>query len=212
MSVSIVIPYRYRSPQRDRAFNFVFSRLYEQWPGFEISVADSEDEDFSRSKAINQAVKQSHGDFLVICDADTICNTEPLTAALRYAQEHNTWAYPYGIYYNLTENDTQRILAGSPTQQLSQPIVYEHALDYVVSGMFVIPRWAFEAAGGFNPDFIGWGYEDDAFHHVVRKVLGPAHRVDGFISHLYHDAPESERFGQPNIERNRRICNHIKNT
>jgi hypothetical protein len=53
----------------------------------------------------------------------------------------------------------------------------------------VVPRPLWEHTGGFDEGFVGWGFEDSAFH----TVAGGSLRTPGELWHLYHvPAPETD--------------------
>jgi hypothetical protein len=62
---------------------------------------------------------------------------------------------------------------------------------------FVVPRAVWDAIGGFDERFKGWGWEDMAFQSVVCGLYGHE-RLDGDIWHLWHPrAEERIRRGTP---------------
>src|SRR5690606_41252282 len=56
----------------------------------------------------------------------------------------------------------------------------------------VVPRVVFEAVGGFDEGYRGWGAEDDAFWHAATIAAGDPQRVAGVAYHLHHK-PASTR-------------------
>lgn len=207
MNVSVLIPYRYSSPHKERLFAWVTSRLActLQWT---VVVAEGNlDGEFSRGKSINYAARLAKdADVFVICDADTIADPKFVHAAVDLATQGG-WALPYTMYYNLDENETELTLKRPTTTHLSPPRNPIHSLNYVVSGMVAVSREAFESVGGFDERFIGWGYEDDAFVSSLMSLVGPIQRADGFVSHLWHEIENEtgDPFDHPFIEHNRAL-------
>jgi hypothetical protein len=52
--------------------------------------------------------------------------------------------------------------------------------------MNVMTRSCFEAVGGFDERFIGYGFEDIALALSLETICGPHHRMAGTIYHLWH--------------------------
>src|SRR5690606_37920878 len=68
-----------------------------------------------------------------------------------------------------------------------------------------VPRAVFEAVGGFDPGYRGWGGEDNAFWHSASIVSGEPHRAPGAVYHLWHppaNEKRNERWRDSNYRRN----------
>lgn len=204
MKVSVLVPYRYSSLHKQKLFDFVMSRIYCTL-GWNIVVGDAPGE-FSRGGSINRAAELSDADVFVLCDADTIANPEYLQAAVDIAPASG-WVLPYTMYYNLDEIETEHIVTSPSTIRLLPPKHSIHALDYVVSGILVLSREAFEAVGGYDERFIDWGFEDDAFASSLKSLVGPTVRIEGFVSHLWHPIENAtgNPFDHPFIDHNRAL-------
>lgn len=209
MKVSALIPSRVteRDTWRGTLQQWVCQRLMESGLVDEIILADSDaNEPFNRAAARNHAAKKATGDIFVVCDADTFTRYEFLANAIENVRYHGTWAFPYGRYYNLTKMATIERL-WSTSSYVARPTIedIEHDLESS-GGMYVMSREAWDAVGGYPTAFRGWGYEDNCFALAAETFLGkPVRNRDGFVCHLWHHAPESVRFDQPQIEYNRRI-------
>jgi hypothetical protein len=53
-------------------------------------------------------------------------------------------------------------------------------------GIVVLRRDDYEAVGGIDPRFRGWGGEDISFGWALSVLVGVGHRLDGDLWHLYH--------------------------
>lgn len=216
MNVSVLIPYRpFDNYRREHILRFVKHRMELGFPDWEIvfGIDDPNDltEPFNRSRALNEAARNSYGDVLLICDADTICNETYLWQALKMIESGASWVFPYEMYYNLNQAYSDKILGQMADRQWKRPsdTDVEFALDYVVSGMLMVRRDLFETVGGFDEKFIDWGYEDDAFNLMLTAFGGESQRVpEGFVTHIWH--PPGLQFESPYIDSNRALFREYK--
>lgn len=204
MNVSIIMPCREADPWRTAIHSWVQERIAILYPKFELCRGDNEGQ-FSRSAARNIAAKKATGDIFIVWDGDTFCNDVHLQEALKIAADSGLWAFPYGRYYNLDRPYTWKVLNYGAGDHFERPLSDEIEHDlYSTGGIYVITRDAWNDVGGYDENFVDWGYEDTAFGIAAQTILGAPSRVsEGWVSHLWHPAPESVRFDQPNIDYNR---------
>ena len=66
---------------------------------------------------------------------------------------------------------------------------------------------------GFNPNFIGWGYEDDEMPNRVRQLGFNVGRIEGkkkICWHLHHfDGTGSLKAEQPNYKHNKNVYDTV---
>lgn len=210
--ISILIPFRSDGGHRDRLLDWVVQRWSVLLPDAEIVLSDGVGEGgvFSRSRARNLAVQKASGDLLIFADGDTTISWAGCKEALALF-EYEVWALPYTRYYNLTEHSTEEQITQSPGGPLLRTPDAEyifpslHHPEPAVSGVIMVARSAFEKIGGYDERFIGWGLEDRVFVMELEHEFGRGSRVSGPAYHLWHPAPEEERFGQPFFEHNRAL-------
>lgn len=208
MNLSILIPFQDNDPWRIKVFDLVVKRWERQFADAEIIIGhDDTPGPFSRARARNNAARLATRDVFCFADADTICNTLFLRTALARLE---TWIYPYRVYYNLNRSATVQVvkqLDREPATEFGRPEVEEceHAIPSI-GGIFFLRRKDFETIGGYDEQFVGWGYEDDAFRIAADLVIGHHDSLPlSWVSHLWHEAPERVRFGQPKILDNQRL-------
>ena len=67
---------------------------------------------------------------------------------------------------------------------------------------------------GYNPNFLGWGYEDDEAPFRVSKMGYNVGRIEGagkVIFHLHHfDGTGSKKEEQPHYKENEKILNYVQ--
>lgn len=156
---------------------------------------------FSKSAAVNNAFKHSHGDIIVILDADCYINPAIIThwAARLRAQRRagiRSWAVPYRYLLRLTEEMTKELLATSP----DCPFYFvKTAPSFEVEGsdgsgwghvygalIQIMPREAFVLVGGWDERFRGWGGEDRAFLQKLDALWGHYQNTPNVVYHLWH--------------------------
>jgi hypothetical protein len=173
-------------------------------PEAEICLGTSPEGDFCRGHAINDAFSKATNKVLLLADADTVFFAKPIQQAVEMVSNGTPWVIPYGSYYNVTQSQTWEILQRPPEQDIARPSTFIHCLPLAVSGLVVLPRDGFEAAGGFDERFRGWGYEDNAFQLALDARWGPYRRLeDAYCLHLWHEP--GLQFNQPYIDDNWRI-------
>lgn len=213
-------------PWRWRACEWITHRYKRLLPHAELVFGVSESEPFNRSEARNNAFAKSTGDMLLVADADTLFNVGQIAKGITLIQECGApWVIPYegwtnaidpqshdvGRYYNLSQEATAYILETPPTSEIPEPPdpnMWEHKLTSW-SGLLLMPRSAWEAAGGYDENFVGWSFEDTAFRFALDNRVGPHMRVTGpagYVMHLWHPVTEEACFGQPYMEANRALC------
>jgi len=211
--VAVLFPWRQSTPERQTLFDWVGKRWRTIFPKILPFVGDSRPgEPFNRSAARNQAANLAEdATTYILADADTIPQTDVLISAIFDSIAEQRCVLPYTTYYNLTERDTKRILRRRPDTALPEPTRWIHKLEDSVSGIVVLPRRIFHMVGGFDERFQMWGFEDRAFIHSIEGIHGPIHRLPGYVQHLYHDAPEAIREGNPFYAANRDLYRQYQN-
>jgi predicted glycosyltransferase involved in capsule biosynthesis len=200
--VSILIPWRNGEKHREAIFRWTQLRWLELLPHAELVVAGDDSEPFNRSRARNNAFANSFGDVVVLADADTVVpDRQSIEAAVELAEEGH-WVLPYEVYYNAAEADTALLLDRRPSLDIAEPAQWEFRLTDSISGVIVLPRAAYEAAGGYDERFVGWGFEDRAFADALNTLWGPCRRLPGFVVHLWHPVGARDAFGNPSIRDN----------
>ncbi len=116
--------------------------------------------------------------------------------AVAEAEETGWITYPHDHYYSLSQEGTDRILAGEaePHGSLSEwPDKPPWTNSF--SSALVITRDLWDRVGGFDERFRGWGFEDQAFFAACKALGGGVGRVTGPVFHLYHPRVHAHREG-----------------
>lgn len=200
MDVSVIVPYRSDSGLREEIWTWLSKRWKDVYPDFELCVADSESEEFSRSEARNNAFADSTGDIVIIADADSIPTTRTLLACVdAVSKDSDVWAVAHDKYFMLNEEATVGVMAQPASLQISPPPTSMLLRPPFVSyaGMLVMHRNSYEEVGGYDERFKGWGLEDWAFRVSLDTLKQPLQRTPGALLHMYHGPPNGKTFGTP---------------
>ncbi|TFB14288.1 glycosyltransferase [Filobacillus milosensis] len=198
--VSVIIPIGLNDQPREQLFHWV-KKYYEiMFPHVELCIGALDEKPFSKGKAINEAVKKSTGEILVINDADVFFDPALLEESIEQLESHS-WVIPYNEVLNISEKSTEDLLKLEPEWPI--PIDLEtrprtHGAR-IKGGVNIIPRNHFEKVHGFDERFVGWGGEDDAFASALKHLCGPFKRLDGTIYHLWHSRKTNENY-EANVE------------
>jgi glycosyltransferase involved in cell wall biosynthesis len=213
--ISFLVPFRSNGDEhRQRAFDYVVSSL-RSFPDSEIVIGNNVGE-FNRSRARNLAALRAKGDVFVFLDADSVIDDHGYILSAIHIAHRSGWCLPFSTYASLTEQCTLLYIGD---EDIPDPYewddinhhYYEHVFpsretpEPAVAGCVVVSRAAFEAVGGYDERFIGWGFEDRAFIRSLEVMVKPMLRGSGTIYHLWHPHPEEECFGQPHMRENQEL-------
>ena len=182
MKARIVVPRLDDGGERDRLWGYCRRHWEAELPALEIFEGHHEgDGPFNRAAAINRAA-EGQWDFAVILDSDTIIDGEQVISGIELAEETGALVLPYKLRNLLSKAGTREILAGYVGSWESWVTARERDR---VSCCVIVPRALWEAVGGFDERFEGWGGEDEAFYAACRAI-GGVRRLDGANWHLHH--------------------------
>jgi GT2 family glycosyltransferase len=176
--VVVLVPRRPDHGRRDQ----LWAWCRERWP-YPITEGASPEGPFNRSAAINAAASAA-GEWAVavIIDSDVYVPPEQLAVAVRMVQAELAGAVlPYSHFILLDRRATDRVLAGDVPTSGRGGIGRTNRW----SGCVVVGRGTFDAVGGFDERFVGWGGEDIGFAATL-LASGPVLRVPGNTYHLWH--------------------------
>lgn len=184
MTPVVLIPWR-KQPERSASLDVVLARLTATFPGIEPALVDAPPGPFSRGAAITNAINEhcTQSSLAVVCDADSLIEPEALRDAVIVAAFLGRLVLPYTRYRGLGEEATAQVLADP---SMAEMVPAEDEGCWSTGGAMAIPARAFWRAGGFDPRFVGWGFEDTAFRVACDTLLGPTLRITGSLTHLWH--------------------------
>jgi hypothetical protein len=124
---------------------------------------------FSVSRALNDAARHARGDVFLLFGADHVPDPAAIGWALEEVKRH-PWVRIYDHVLYATEAATHLMVDG-PFPNLILDGADWHRHPAPCPGVLALTRKAFEAAGGMDERFQGWGYEDTEFLTRLRATL-----------------------------------------
>lgn len=192
--VFVAIPWRIRDePYRLKSLKFIINHL-KSCTDIDPVLVDGNGSDFSLSAARNVAVnlaKENNKKIVIICDADTVIESDALINAINLSRSSKNVILPYTLCKSLTKRSSSLYYEGHNPSNL--PVL--GAFDWSTGGAYVTSVSSWEYLGGQDERFTNWGCEDTAFSIVAKKMRRPLLRVPGTIYSLYHTSyakPEDE--------------------
>lgn len=190
-NVSIIIPFQTDNGPRAEAFKWIKQYYERVMPGAELCVGIIDDPVVNKSKAVNTAAKKATRDIFVIADADVVYGPELIVEAIKELN-HSPWVIPFTEIYDIEKEGTKQLITTIPSWPMGINAKKFTKANWLYKGfagkLIVIRKEHFEAVGGFDERFLGWGGEDDAFSLSVETLCGPATKVNGAIYHVWHPA------------------------
>ena len=191
MRTVILVPRREGFADRDRLWAFCKKWWQREFPDWPIYEGHHDLGLFNRSAAINIAASLAgEWDVAVIIDSDVLTHPPNVRWAVETAHREGQMAVPFEVRHNVTRTGTERILngyAGSWKTLIQKSFREQH------SAVIAVPRRLYDAIGGFDEGFRGWGLEDTAFK-IACEVIAKRDliRHEGEVWHLYHAAAEGK--------------------
>lgn len=189
---SVCIPWR-PAPGREKALDFVARHYVKQ---ADVLLADSDpDKPFNVSQARNNAVAMSDTDVVVIMDGDAYVPLDQVEKAVNIAWGTKRLTKPYDVAGYLSEDATNHLYETGVAKHdwIDEP------MKGFVGLSFVLRRDIFDKLSGFDPNFVGYGGDDNAFVTACDNLLGRTMFVPGWGYSLYH--PAVRVTPQDNIDR-----------
>ncbi len=135
---------------------------------------------FSRSFCLNYGVKRTKGGTLFLLDNDCLVDKTILARSEKEIMDGHEAVLPYSIVKDLSSAERDMLFNNQEADITGIP---RPRINY--GGALFITREGYASVGGFDPQFKGWGCEDNAFFSKVERLLR-YRRIDIPMFHLWH--------------------------
>lgn len=208
----------------------------------DISIFVKSQTEWRKGEGYNKGIKLAKTNILNFIDTDIIIDPNQLneTAELLRKDINAGLVYPYNGLFLCAEKemkdkfcetlslDTFKIpekfktFTGSRDQSIQTLSSYLNKtydgilVGHVISkgGCVMGRKDNLIRCNGYNPNFLGWGYEDDEAPYRVNKLGYGVGRIEGsgkVVWHLHHfDGTGSEKEKQPFYKENQKIMVHVE--
>ena len=184
------------------------------------------DEIWNKCLSFNRGIALVETKYIAFHDLDAILHPTQFVESIQELQKNPTYGlvYPYNglflcvsldIKHTFSETLNYADLAKYFPQTIRVNAYDGNVLvgsTNSVGGCVVGNRENVIKAGGYNPNFIGWGYEDNEFPRRVNALGFPVVRLTEHpLWHMPHDGPgSSPREKNPYYEHNRQIVTFVE--
>jgi hypothetical protein len=199
--ISLLVPFRSDGERRTETWRWL-EEYWQFWlPGAEIIMGRDGHFPFCKTGAVNDAFRRARGDIVVILDADCYIDhavilscASQIRAARR--RRRRMWFVPYRHFYRLTDAASRLVLdsypqnpyrfgapppAGDVEESSGQSV--GHWYGALIQ---IMPKEAFEIAGGMDLRFRGWGAEDISFMNAVDTLYARHRTTRNQVLHMWH--------------------------
>jgi hypothetical protein len=183
MRAMLAIPFRGNGGERERILGKTLELLRNLYNWQHVELFDTKHPVFNRAASRNLGVfsaEQYGCDVVVVCDADSIPEKEPLWAAIHSAND-GIIHFPFT---SVAEYPADRIHELDSTLSAARTL----GTGWYPSqgGCWVATPKAWWEAGGMDERIIHWGPEDRAFLAAYRTLLGDSVRHEGMLVSVSH--------------------------
>jgi predicted glycosyltransferase involved in capsule biosynthesis len=208
-NINIVIPY-FKSLIPDCEFIFIED---DREPHFEYLQEDNiyyyfkNEGTYNKCKSYNLGLKKSTREIVCFLDIDCIISKESLNKVIEQIQKTDGIYIGYNgtcIYFNyliknkIIQSDNLYEFLDSFVDKKNIYTMYKNerytvANTAAVGGCLLGSRKIFNSINGFNPNFIGWGYEDNEIISRARILKVPVYAINTpkpYLFHLPHEIAE----------------------
>jgi hypothetical protein len=182
--IGLVIPWR-EQPSRIKPLQAVLAWYKTNLPDIEVIFANASEDIWLPSASRNIGVKkaqEAHCDVIILNDADTLPEIEPLLEAIEQCKTDGLVHSPYNKCKYIDIKMSELYYIGKDIKLLKHTL-YSPA----TGGIWVCTPETWWDLGGMDEKFKQWGPEDEAFdisHRIIKGVSLVRH--EGYIYCLGH--------------------------
>ncbi len=186
--IAVLIPYGNETPWRRRALEHVKKWYAEELESPRIQVG-FRDNPWCKAQAVADALASSPEPILVIADAD--CVTPGIKRAVQAVRQGVPWAMPHLKVYRMGQVASKHIFEGiNPGALTGQNRWLDQSpyKGYEGGGITVLRRDVYMDCP-LDPNFTGWGQEDESWATALNSLHGSPWRGIAPLYHLWHEKP-----------------------
>lgn len=201
----VLCPRREGFPERERVWDHIKRWWAETLPDLELFEGFHTEGPFNRGAALNTAaaLARESGPFdaALLIDADVALDPRQVRAALAVANGTQSLCLAYTDRHHLSRAGTEQILMGNGGDWRQHiKTTYRDSC----SSALAVSSNLFDAVGGFDELFSGWGWEDVAFRCAGELVSGvEMSQIAGPLWHLWHVVSAGNNQREPTFVANR---------
>jgi GT2 family glycosyltransferase len=169
----------------------------EQWSGYRFPVishvVNGSDGSLPLASARNAAVEQASGEHLIFLDVDCMPSNQlvegyqdRLRASENVLLQGAVSYLPDGATFDSGSDERLRELGSLHSVQKRRRSGHTVPHHLFWSLNFACTKQTFEAIGGFDPGYVGYGGEDTDFAFRARRAGVPVEAVSALAFHQYH--------------------------
>jgi predicted glycosyltransferase involved in capsule biosynthesis len=198
--------------------------LYKKYPNSKFMFMEN-NSTYKRTLAFNKAFLQTDRDIVIAGDTDIIIHPKYIIEGAEVIKSGKAnHVFPYnGVFCWVRDNlinefvkelDIAEFEKYTPTldqrNSLHQDSNILIAHNHSKGGCIMYSSELYKSINGYNPGFIGWGFEDDEINHRIIELGGitaRVHNYDAIAWHLNH--PNTVRDEHPFYRNNYNISNYV---
>ncbi len=156
---------------------------------------------YCKCATLNQAIKQSSSDYLIIADTDIIPTAEIISSISTAINDKEKFFMPHKTVARFTQEATKQITdwhRGYFKSIINNAKHYKEHQGMPCGGLLVASRQALIDIGLYDEQLIGWGGED---YELSLRIGNRLHKGNGVLLHLWHEPqPQKDITSKQNIE------------
>jgi len=165
-----------------------------------------------KTHLINRMAEAADTPIVALHDTDIVVDPVQYALARDSIRRGAALAFPYnGLFFWVLGREVHRFghtLSAAPLNALCPrfPLMHRNS----PGGGAFFDRATLLEAGGYNENFVSWGYEDDEIVERLRRLGLRVERVPGPLYHLEHARPENSTDQNPFIAANKAEVERIR--
>lgn len=164
--------------QKDNPFS-IYS-TYSDNPKYTYSLYKSDSQQIEKTKLINKAVSLVKTKFFCMLDADIVYNYEEV---FNQVKDSDIAVQPFIHFVKLDEDNSAKIIKGI---DVTEDALTSNITRCFSAGSYIMKKTFYDALGGQNEVYNGWGWEDREFQDKVKNNTN-VRVLKGIGYHLHHE-------------------------